>query len=84
MIHYPRVSCTPFAALILLVGRDLEHPSLAPILARLPNDVGFKAEEGGVVLSVNDNGTEAEYSAVELVAMILSSAQVCSPYWFVY
>lgn len=46
-------------------------------MSRLPNDVQFKAEEGGVVLSLNDNGAEAEYSAVELVAMILSSAQVC-------
>lgn len=57
-------------------GRDLEHPFLAPILSRLPNDVGFKADEGGMMLSLNDNGAEAEYSAVELVAMILSSAQV--------
>lgn len=45
-------------------------------MSRLPNDVQFKADEGGVVLSLNDNGAEAEYSAVELVAMILSSAQV--------
>lgn len=30
------------------------------------------------MLSLNDNGAEAEYSAVELVAMILSSAQVSS------
>lgn len=44
----------------------------------LPNDVDFKAEEGGVVLSLNDNGDEAAYSAVELVAMVLSSAQVRS------
>lgn len=29
------------------------------------------------MLSLNDNGAEAEYSAAELVAMILSSAQVC-------
>lgn len=54
----------------------MEHPFLAPILSRLPNDAEFKAEEGGVVLSLNDNGAEAEYNAVELVAMILSSAQV--------
>ncbi|CAN0320483.1 unnamed protein product, partial [Hapterophycus canaliculatus] len=60
---------------VLFKGRDLEHPFLAPIMSRLPNDVQFKAEEGGVVLSLNDNGAKAEYSAVELVAMILSSAQ---------
>lgn len=47
-------------------------------MSRLPNDADFKAEEGGVMLSLNDNGAEAEYSAVELVAMILSSAQVCN------
>lgn len=46
-------------------------------MERLPNDVEFKAEEGGVILSLNDNGEEATYSAVELVAMVLSSAQVC-------
>lgn len=47
-------------------------------MSRLPNDADFKADEGGVVLSLNDNGAEAEYSAVELVAMVLSSAQVRS------
>lgn len=72
------VNLPHFTSLDLLYpkGRDSEHPFLAPILSRLPNDVGFKADEGGVMLSLNDNGAEAEYSAVELVAMILSSAQV--------
>ncbi|CAB1098258.1 HSP70 [Ectocarpus sp. CCAP 1310/34] len=75
---YALVSRKPkqtYTKMTTMLGRDLEHPSLAPILSRLPNDVGFKADEGGVVLSLNDNGAEAEYSAVELVAMILSSAQ---------
>lgn len=57
-------------------GRDLEHPFLSPILETLPNDVDFKEEEGGVVLALNDNGQQAEYSALELTAMVLSSAQV--------
>eukprot|EP00903_Cladosiphon_okamuranus_P014439 g13397.t1 len=75
---YALVSRKPkqtFTKMTTMLGRDLEHPFLAPILSRLPNDAGFKAEKGGVMLSVNDNGAEAEYSAVELVAMILSSAQ---------
>ncbi|CAM9929756.1 unnamed protein product [Pylaiella littoralis] len=75
---YALVSRKPkqtFTKITTMLGRDLEHPFLAPILSRLPNDVGFKADEGGVVLSLNDNGAEAEYSAAELVAMVLSSAQ---------
>lgn len=57
-------------------GRDLDHPFLAPILKSLPNDVEFKGEEGGVVVNLQDNGQDLSFSAVELVAMVLSSAQV--------
>lgn len=57
-------------------GRDLDHPFLAPILKSLPNDVEFKGEEGGVVVNLHDNGQDLSFSAVELVAMVLSSAQV--------
>lgn len=63
-------------------GRDLEHPFVAPILSRLPNDVEFRSEEGGAVLTVTDNGEEATYSAVELVAMVLGSAQVAFAFPF--
>ena len=51
-------------------------------MARLPNDVEFRAEEGGVVLNLDDAGEKADYSAVELVAMVLSSAQVCWWSWW--
>lgn len=54
----------------------MDHPYLAPILKNLPNDVEFKGEEGGVVLNLQDNGQDLTFSAVELVAMVLSSAQV--------
>ncbi|CAM9469770.1 unnamed protein product [Ascophyllum nodosum] len=64
-----------FTKITTLLGRDLEHPYVAPILSRLPNDVDFRADEGGVVLTLTDNGLETDYSAVELVAMVLSSAQ---------
>lgn len=57
-------------------GRDLDHPYLAPILERLPNDMSFMEEAGGVTVSLTDNGEEISYSALELVAMVLSSAQV--------
>lgn len=45
-------------------------------MERLPNDLSFRPEEGGVTISLVDKGEEASYSALELVAMILSSAQV--------
>eukprot|EP00904_Undaria_pinnatifida_P004668 jgi/Undpi1/14201/HiC_scaffold_9.g03850.m1 len=75
---YALVSRKPkqtFTKITTMLGRDLEHPFLAPIMARLPNDVEFRAEEGGVVLNLDDAGEKADYSAVELVAMVLSSAQ---------
>lgn len=50
-------------------------------MARLPNDIEFRPEEGGVVLNLDDAGEKADYSAVELVAMVLSSAQVCWWWW---
>lgn len=73
------VNTGPF---LIMPGRDLEHPFVAPILSRLPNDVDFRMEEGGAVLTVADNGGEATYSAVELVAMVLGSAQVAFDFTF--
>lgn len=58
------------------VGRHLDHPSLAPILKHLPNDISFVQQSGGATVTLTDNGEEASFSALELVAMVLSSAQV--------
>lgn len=60
----------------LFSGRDLDHPHLVPILEHLPNDFSFVQEEGGVRVTLTDNGEEVSYSAMELIAMVLSSAQV--------